>query len=60
MTKINADDLINQIADTLCEVDVDFLCDIANRVLSADHTPAGEDEFGYDLIEQEYFEPGYD
>jgi hypothetical protein len=53
MTKINADDLINQIADTLCEVDVAFLCEIANKVLSATHEPAGKDEFGYDLIEQE-------
>ena len=50
--KINADTLINQIADTLCEVDVDFLCEIADRVLSASHVKAGEDEYGYDLIEQ--------
>ena len=51
--KIGADDLINQIADTLCEVDVDFLCEVANKVLAARHTPAGEDEHGYDLIQQE-------
>lgn len=50
--KIGADDLINQIADTLCEVDVDFLCEVANKVLAATHTAAGEDDHGYDLIEQ--------
>jgi len=50
--KIGADDLINQIADTLCEVDVDFLCEVANKVLAATHTSAGEDDHGYDLIEQ--------
>jgi hypothetical protein len=51
--KIGADDLINQIADTLCEVDVDFLCEVANKVLAARHTAAGEDAHGYDLIQQE-------
>mgnify|MGYP004006609417 FL=1 len=51
--KIGADDLINQIADTLCEVDVDFLCEVADMVLAARHTAAGEDEHGYDLIHQE-------
>jgi hypothetical protein len=51
--KIGADDLINQIADTLCEVDVDFLCEVADMVLDARHTAAGEDEHGYDLIHQE-------
>jgi len=56
MSKINADQLINQIADTLCEVDVDFLCEIANKVLSATHKPAGEDEYGYDLVEQKYLD----
>jgi len=55
-TQISADNLINQIAETLCEVDVDFLCDIADRVLSAKHRTAGEDEFGYDLIEQTWKE----
>jgi len=53
MKKIGADDLINQIADTLCEVDVDFLCEVANKVLAARHTAAGEDAHGYDLIQQE-------
>jgi hypothetical protein len=51
--KIGADDLINQIADALCEVDVDFLCEVADMVLDARHTAAGEDEHGYDLIHQE-------
>jgi len=51
--KIGADALINQIADTLCEVDVDFLCEVANKVLAASHKPAGSDDHGYDLILQE-------
>ena len=54
--KINADTLINQIADTLCEADVDFLCEIADRVLSASHVKAGETADGYDLIEQTWKE----
>ncbi len=51
---ISADDLIGQIADTLCGADVADLCEIANSILSATHVPAGEDENGYDLIKQEY------
>ena len=54
--KITADNLINQIADTLCEADVDFLCEIADRVLSASHVKAGETADGYDLIEQTWDE----
>ena len=51
--RIGADDLINQISDTLCEVDADFLCEVANKVLAARHSVAGSDEHGYDLILQE-------
>ena len=51
--RIGADDLINQISDTLCEVPADFLCEVANKVLAARHSVAGSDEHGYDLILQE-------
>jgi hypothetical protein len=51
---ISADELINQITDTLCEVDVEFLCYIANKVLSADHKQAGEDSCGYGLVYQRW------
>jgi len=54
MTKITVDHLVDQIADTLCEIDVDSLCEIANKVLSANHVSAGKDEHGCDLVEQEY------
>ena len=56
MPNVPADDLISQIADTLCEVDVDFLCKIANQVLSATHEPAGTDIHGYDVIDQTWSE----
>jgi len=52
METIGADALINQIAETLCEVDVERLCEVANLVLAANHSPAGEDADGYDLISQ--------
>ena len=53
---INVDQIIEQIVDTLCEADVSFVCEIANKVLHAGHQPAGEDEAGYDLIEQTWQE----
>ena len=57
VTRISSDELINQIADTLAEVDADFLCDIADKVLSAKHSAVGMTPDGYDLIEQKYEEP---
>jgi hypothetical protein len=51
---ITADELINQITDTISEADVHFLCYIANKVLSADHKPAGEDCCGYGLVYQSW------
>ena len=55
VTRISSDELINQIADTLAEVDVDFLCDIADKVLSAKHQCVGINiQTGYDLIDQKY------
>ena len=53
---LNVDQIIEQIADTLCEADTAFVCEIANKVLHAGHQPAGEDEDGYDLIEQTWRE----
>jgi hypothetical protein len=56
-SRISPDELINQIADTLAEVDVDFLCTIADSVLSAKHQAVGIDiQSGYDIIEQKYQE----
>jgi len=57
VTRISSDELINQISDTLAEVDVDFLCDIADKVLSAKHSAVGMTPDGYDLIDQKYEEP---
>jgi|TARA_B110000438_G_scaffold189360_1_gene181007 hypothetical protein len=56
ISKISSDELINQIADTLAEVDVDFLCTIADSVLSAKHQAVGMTPDGYDIIEQKYQE----
>ena len=53
---VTVDQLIEQIVDTLCEADTAFVCEIANKVLHAGHQPAGEDEDGYDLIEQTWQE----
>lgn len=52
MSNIKADDLINLIAETLCEFDAEQLCEIADYVLSAKHEAVGEDAHGYDLIKQ--------
>jgi hypothetical protein len=52
MPNVPADELISQIADSLCEVDVKFLCKIADLVLSATHEPAGADIDGHDVIDQ--------
>jgi len=60
VTRISSDELINQIADTLAEVDVDFLLDIADKVLSAKHAAVGMTPDGYDLIDQKYEEPAGD
>ena len=56
ISRISPDELINQIADTLAEVDVDFLCTIADSVLSAKHQAVGIGPDGYDIIEQKYQE----
>ena len=56
ISRISPDELINQIADTLSEVDVDFLCTIADSVLSAKHQAVGISPDGYDIIEQKYQE----
>lgn len=52
MSKIKADNLINLIAETLCEFDAEQLCEVADYVLSAKHEAVGEDEYGCDLIKQ--------
>ena len=54
ISRISPDELINQIADTLAEVDVDFLCAIADSVLSAQHQAVGISPDGYDIIKQKY------
>ena len=48
----SVDQIIEQITYTLTDADVKFICDIANKVLHAGHSPAGEDVRGLGLILQ--------
>ena len=41
---ITPDELINQLADTLAELDIKQLCEVADSILSATHTPTEDKE----------------